>query len=212
MKAKKRRKMPFTLRLKIKISKVFRRINGAIYRFRYDMLKYPPEYKRKHVTSIKHVMDIIGNTRIRSRNPNPQIIVVNDETIRINTDRMRRFCTDYKENGKIVCKQCGLEASIFAVEKPRKYDKSHWSLNLYGIVNGKNILFTLDHIIPKSRGGSKKSLTNHETLCKICNETKADTIIPHKQGKRAEKQVKKNKVVPNEEISQCTENCCLESN
>ena len=136
------------------------------------------------MVSIHEVMNIIGNEKIRSNNKNHQMIIVNGEEIRINNSKMRRFCMDYREHGKITCKQCGMEASMFAVEKQKcKYD-IRWQLNLYGISNGKNILFTLDHIIPMSKGGSKKSLENHETLCRICNENKSNKIISNGKGKK----------------------------
>lgn len=37
--------------------------------------------------------------------------------------------------------------------------------------NGKEVLMTKDHIIPKSKGGAN-DISNYQTMCKRCNEAK----------------------------------------
>jgi hypothetical protein len=50
---------------------------------------------------------------------------------------------------------------------PEKYH-----LNMYGIdANGEEVLFTVDHIVPESKGG-KRHLNNLQTMCYPCNQRK----------------------------------------
>jgi 5-methylcytosine-specific restriction endonuclease McrA len=70
------------------------------------------------------------------------------------------------------CYACGLVGSYFAVE----CKMGKWTLNLYGVNDkGEEVLMTRDHIYPKSLGG-KNELTNHDTMCIICNNKKADHV------------------------------------
>lgn len=74
------------------------------------------------------------------------------------------------------CYKCGLEGRFFASEKDINGMGSRYHFNLYGINKfGHEILFTRDHIIPLSKGGSK-SLANQETCCFTCNVVKADDM------------------------------------
>ena len=68
------------------------------------------------------------------------------------------------------CK-CGMHGQFFALE--RSSDNS-LHLDLYAIddVNDE-VLMTIDHINPKSKGGLD-NLDNYATLCWPCNFTKAD--------------------------------------
>jgi len=50
------------------------------------------------------------------------------------------------------------------------------AIGIYAIKNGKYIPITLDHIIPRSRGGPTSS-ENLQTMCKICNLIKGDRIM-----------------------------------
>lgn len=70
------------------------------------------------------------------------------------------------------CVQCGLEGTVFYLEK-HKNDK-HYHFNLYGYdTDGKEVMLTKDHVVPKSKGG-KDVLENYQTMCSRCNEAKAD--------------------------------------
>lgn len=72
------------------------------------------------------------------------------------------------------CACCGLKGEYFALEHSGCFMSPHF--NLYGYDNGHEILFTMDHIIPKSAGGitSEKNL---QLLCEPCNAKKRDHII-----------------------------------
>lgn len=41
---------------------------------------------------------------------------------------------------------------------------------------GASQRLTIDHIVPRSRGGSDRS-DNLQTLCEPCNQAKADTVV-----------------------------------
>jgi 5-methylcytosine-specific restriction endonuclease McrA len=75
------------------------------------------------------------------------------------------------------CVYCGVEGQYFAYEKPSICPpKTGWHLNLYGIdENGDEVMLTMDHIHPKSKGG-KDILSNVQPLCTICNGKKADSV------------------------------------
>lgn len=65
---------------------------------------------------------------------------------------------------------CGIKGEFFALDKD-KGGGIH--LDLYGYLDGQEVLITVDHIIPKSKGGLDKMI-NFQVMCKICNEVKAD--------------------------------------
>jgi HNH endonuclease len=73
------------------------------------------------------------------------------------------------------CVGCGLEAEFFKKES----SNGAVILNLYGrqkVANGfRNILFTRDHIIPASRGGTRV-LKNLQPMCEDCNGKKGDSV------------------------------------
>lgn len=73
------------------------------------------------------------------------------------------------------CAECGLKGRFFALEKDKHVNTNKYHLNLYGIKNNKEILFTKDHIIPLSRNG-KNELKNYNTMCYFCNLNKKDKI------------------------------------
>jgi 5-methylcytosine-specific restriction endonuclease McrA len=83
----------------------------------------------------------------------------------------------YKERG-VKCVSCGIEGHHFAVERQLKENKEEcpYHLNLYHRSReGHDVLMTVDHIIPKAKGGSN-SLRNLQPMCCICNSSKADRM------------------------------------
>jgi hypothetical protein len=72
----------------------------------------------------------------------------------------------------IQCVTCGVEGVYFALERRKGDDCLH--LNLYGILNNRELLLTRDHILPRSKGGTD-ALSNLQPMCKICNEKKRDS-------------------------------------
>lgn len=80
----------------------------------------------------------------------------------------------FKKKGT-TCVCCGLEATHFNLEFGSKRDKRP-HFNLYGIFGGKEILFTKDHIIPRSKGGTD-TIDNYQTMCTTCNTKKGKREI-----------------------------------
>lgn len=74
----------------------------------------------------------------------------------------------------LVCCKCGLPAKFFVKEKA--IPNEAWHVNLYGVnKEGQEVLFTHDHIVPKSRGG-KNNLENTQTMCCYCNWDKGNKL------------------------------------
>jgi PTH2 family peptidyl-tRNA hydrolase len=79
------------------------------------------------------------------------------------------------------CK-CGLEGSFFSLDK---WPDGSLHLDLYAKdKKGVDVLMTIDHVFPKSKGGAD-NIKNYEPMCKVCNETKADKINTEPTMKRS---------------------------
>jgi hypothetical protein len=77
----------------------------------------------------------------------------------------------------IQCVNCGLEGRFFALERSKSQESERCHFNLYGMnENGEEVLFTKDHILPKSKGGADH-IDNLQTMCYRCNEAKADSVV-----------------------------------
>lgn len=77
------------------------------------------------------------------------------------------------------CVRCGLEGTVFLLQRQRRESPTNPSnrahFNLYAEVEGKWVLLTKDHIIPRAEGG-RDQLSNYQTMCAPCNFAKADTL------------------------------------
>ncbi len=129
---------------------------------------------RKGIVSIKSVLEVIDGTRNEEECDNGLRRKVErsirhlflEESVKTAGLRLETF----KVKGT-VCVGCNLQASFFAVE--RNYRDTTYHLNLYGIKDGENVLFTKDHIVAKVNGGENK-LSNTQTMCCTCNVEKGD--------------------------------------
>jgi len=84
------------------------------------------------------------------------------QTLNMDTAPLKCF----KAHGT-TCEVCGMEAQYFAVEVD-PLTAAH--LTLIGIENGREVLFTRDHIRPISMGGSRNGTNNLRTCCAHCNQ------------------------------------------
>jgi 5-methylcytosine-specific restriction endonuclease McrA len=75
----------------------------------------------------------------------------------------------------VKCANCGLEGSFFALERSKHQDTGKFHLNLYAVRDGKETMITVDHIFPKSKGGSNH-ISNLRPLCAPCNLRKGDKV------------------------------------
>jgi hypothetical protein len=72
------------------------------------------------------------------------------------------------------CSCCGLEGTYMALERHKK--ATHWHFNVYAIgPNGKEIQITLDHTIPRSKGGLS-NIDNLQPMCEPCNIKKGNKV------------------------------------
>lgn len=142
---------------------------------------------RKEIYTIKEILDktfLTGNgqklerARINDQNIEGAIVEFDEDLMNMTSQRYQMF----KLKGT-TCIKCGLEAEFFAKERPRvkrNFDptKVVYHFNLYGTKDGKEILFTKDHKIPKVKGG-KNIMDNYQTMCQPCNQEKNDEIIDY---------------------------------
>ena len=69
------------------------------------------------------------------------------------------------------CSSCGLPGAYFKIERSIHANQEYY-LSLYGIRNGKEVEFTVDHTVARCLGGAN-SLENTSTMCFRCNNKKA---------------------------------------
>lgn len=110
-------------------------------------------------------------------------VVVNGEYFQVRIKSRRLMLFMHKGSN---CVLCGVEGVYFALErhvhKNGCQDNPHF--NLYGCTkDGREILMTKDHILPRAQGGSNK-LKNLQTMCTRCNGKKGNTYAKYKQGEK----------------------------
>jgi 5-methylcytosine-specific restriction endonuclease McrA len=111
-------------------------------------------------------MDLIFNKMSAKEN-----LVIGDVVVPLESKRYK--C--YARNG-VTCVRCGKVAHYFAVEKAKLQDTNTYHLNLYHKTDeGREIMMTVDHILPKSRGGTD-DLINLQPMCIICNNRKGNDL------------------------------------
>lgn len=130
--------------------------------------------QRKSIHLLNELFDLLPEVK-NENEPIEQIIHNFDgDEILLTADRY------YVLKKSASCCFCGITGSFFAKEKHVKKDGSptrnsrtnYYHLNMYAIdKNGKEVLMTKDHIIPKAKGGLNL-LSNYQTACSKCNEKK----------------------------------------
>lgn len=76
------------------------------------------------------------------------------------------------------CSSCGLDASFFAFETN---SATNPHLNMYGVKDGQEVLFTQDHTLARSLGG-KDHISNLTTMCNPCNAAKGAVELELKKS------------------------------
>lgn len=90
------------------------------------------------------------------------------------TIKSKRYAC-YARNG-VTCVRCGIVGAFFAIEKHNGQETEKFHLNLYGLTNSnKEVLMTVDHVIPRSRGGEDK-VSNLQPMCTFCNCLKGNRL------------------------------------
>lgn len=118
-----------------------------------------PFYNRAATVSLDTVLPIIPTGNVRQ--------LIGGKMVKADSLRMRTF----KEKGQ-VCAACGLKATHFAIERHAYQKEGPYHINMYGVdSDGDDVLFTHDHIHPRSKGGAD-NITNTQTMCGPCNWTK----------------------------------------
>ena len=119
-------------------------------------------YVRFSVHTLREILPLIASSR------DSGFYYLHGRLVGVSSIRLRTYTHDCT-----TCHHCGLEATHFAVERQKNDPGFH--LNIYGLNdNGHEVMFTSDHIVPKSRGGSKSSLENRQCLCTKCNQRKSN--------------------------------------
>lgn len=128
----------------------------------------PNQLERKEIYSIEEVEEKVKDVLFEKKR-NLSKVDFDGDMIKGNSQRYQTFFTKGCR-----CVKCGIEGKYFVKEKHLKDISFH--LNLYAIdENGKEILMTKDHIIPKSKGGAN-DISNYQTMCERCNEEKGNRL------------------------------------
>lgn len=127
---------------------------------------------------LKKIKEVKGKTRLLSLEPQEFLkyvdkdnkakeFVVDGVTYNIRMDTSRYFV--FKNS--IECAACGIKGTKIILEINQNDKSPHF--NLYAEENGKLVLMTKDHVLPRSKGG-KNEMSNYKTLCAICNNLKGN--------------------------------------
>lgn len=103
--------------------------------------------------------------------------------LKIGTSKFKTFI-----KSGATCVACGLRGEYFVIERvfPPPFPPNSgagWGLQLYGVKDGKEVLITKDHIMPKSKKGSNH-IDNLQTMCYPCNYAKGPKVPRHLKRKK----------------------------
>lgn len=129
------------------------------------------KYIRLKLISIEEIIPNIVHGKDRKK------AYITGELVKVSGVRLNTFA----KHGTI-CSNCGLKATHFAFEKCVENDPYH--LNLYGMIDGQEVLFTHDHTLARGLGG-KDNIDNTTTMCTDCNFKKSigERILKNKMDK-----------------------------
>lgn len=122
----------------------------------------------------------------------PEKLVYHEKDYKDSLRRMN-ILNDLIERDGNKCLHCKKEATLFAMGKDVA---NRWHMDLYREEPEGLLMFTIDHVFPKSKGGEDK-LENFQMLCKVCNEDKGDDLVNEPKPKSKKKRKYKPKYIPN---------------
>jgi 5-methylcytosine-specific restriction endonuclease McrA len=119
--------------------------------------------------------------------------VVKDKSyfVRMNSDRYFVF----RDNPN--CVACGLRGTRMMLDVNPVDQSPHF--NLYGEHDGRLVLMTKDHIIPRSRGGADE-INNLQSMCCLCNNLKADADLTIENVRELRKMYDNEEKIPKKEL------------
>lgn len=131
--------------------------------WRYDKRTYliNPERKMRYIRHSKIDLEIGLNAIKTGKKPKTKC------DFGVSSLRLKTFV----EKGT-TCHYCGLEASHFALEKSNGSQSDRHHMNLWGVKNGNEVLFTHDHVHARALGGADE-MSNAVTACEHCNSRKS---------------------------------------
>lgn len=81
----------------------------------------------------------------------------------------------------VECVVCGIKGVYFALEAPKPQppltEIKGYHFNLYALKDGREVLMTKDHIMPRAKGG-KDQFENFQVMCEVCNLAKGVAYEP----------------------------------
>jgi 5-methylcytosine-specific restriction endonuclease McrA len=95
------------------------------------------------------------------------------------------------------CCSCGLEGKQMILDINPGDQSPHF--NLYGEEDGRLVLMTKDHIMPKSKGGAD-TLENYRTYCSICNNLKGADFLSNEQVALLREAARNHEKLPRSEL------------
>jgi 5-methylcytosine-specific restriction endonuclease McrA len=130
--------------------------------------KHPKIGFERHGVVGLEVMELLSDEK---RNPQ-DYVEMQGVQVKVTSQRYPVF----KRSLKCCVDGCENVGSFFAIERPVFPPTAKYHLNLYALdKEGKEVLMTKDHIIPRSKGG-KNIQSNYQTMCTLCNAKKGNKL------------------------------------
>lgn len=147
-------------------------------------------YNHNYTIYKKYKLDEIKNCLKQSKLPDELVFHEKDYK-----DSLRRMniLNDLMARDGNKCLHCGKEPTTYALGKDVA---NRWHMDLYSEESGGLLMYTIDHVFPKSKGG-EDTLDNFQILCKVCNEDKGDDLTNEPKVKTKSKRKYKPKYIKN---------------